>query len=90
VERDELRDVLTAKTAPSLCESFGIGIDVAAEMLVLAGDNPKRIRSEPAFAKLCGASPIPASSGTTQRHRLNWGGHRQANSALYRSVRMAS
>jgi transposase len=55
-------------------------------MLVLAGDNPKRIRSEAAFAKLCGASPIPASSGTTQRHRLNWGGHRQANSALYRSV----
>lgn len=68
------------------CEAFGIGVDVAAEMLILAGDNPERIRSEAAFAKLCGASPIPASSGNTQRHRLNWAGHRQANSALYRSV----
>lgn len=55
-------------------------------MLILAGDNPERIRSEAAFAKLCGACPIPASSGATQRHRLNWAGHRQANSALYRSV----
>ena len=55
-------------------------------MLILAGDNPERIRSEAAFAKLCGACPIPASSGSTQRHRLNYAGHRQANSALYRSV----
>jgi transposase len=55
-------------------------------MLILAGDNSERIHSEAAFAKLCGACPIPASSGTTQRHRLNYGGHRQANSALYRSV----
>jgi transposase len=85
-EHDRLLDTLTAKTAPALREAFGIGVDVAAEMLVLAGDNPKRIRSEAAFAKLCGASPIPASSGATQRHRLNWAGHRQANSALYRSV----
>jgi transposase len=85
-DHDRLLDTLTAQTAPGLREAFGIGVDVAAEMLVLAGDNPKRIRSEAAFAKLCGASPIPASSGVTQRHRLNWGGHRQANSALYRSV----
>jgi transposase len=55
-------------------------------MLILAGDNPQRIRSEPAFAKLCGVCPIPASSGKTQRHRLNYGGHRQANSALYRTI----
>jgi transposase len=55
-------------------------------MLILVGDNPERIHSEAAFAKLCGACPIPASSGTTQRHRLNYGGHRQANSALYRTV----
>lgn len=83
---DRLLDTLTAQAAPGLREAFGIGVDVAAEMLILAGDNPERIRSEAAFAKLCGASPIPASSGNTQRHRLNWAGHRQANSALYRSV----
>ena len=62
-------------------------VRTAAEMLILFGDNPDRIRSEAAFAKLCGACPIPASSGmTTGRHRLNRGGHRQANAALYRAV----
>jgi transposase len=55
-------------------------------MLIVAGDNPDRIRSEPAFAKLCGVAPLPASSGMTTRHRLNRGGHRQANAALYRVV----
>jgi transposase len=65
-DHDQLLDTLTARTAPALREAFGIGVDVAAEMLILAGDNPTRIRSEAAFAKLCGASPIPASSGTTQ------------------------
>ena len=55
-------------------------------MLILVGDNPERIRSEAAFAKLCGACPIPASSGKTIRHRLNRGGNRQANAALYRVV----
>ena len=61
--------------------------NTAAAMLILFGDNPDRIRSEAAFAKLCGACPIPASSGvTTGRHRLNRGGHRQANAALYRAV----
>ena len=63
-EHDRLLDTLTAQMAPALREAFGIGVDVAAEMLILAGDNPERIRSEAAFAKLCGASPIPASSGT--------------------------
>ena len=58
----------------------------AAEMLLLVGDNPERIHSEAAFAKLCGACPIPASSGKTIRHRLNRGGNRQANAALYRVV----
>ena len=58
-----------------------------AELLILCGDNPTRIRSEAAFAKLCGACPIPASSGrTTGRRRLYRGGHRQANAALYRTV----
>ncbi len=56
----------------------------AAEMLLLVGDNPERIHSEAAFAKMCGACPIQASSGKTNRHRLNRGGNRQANAALYR------
>jgi transposase len=58
----------------------------AAEMLLLVGDNPERIHSEAAFAKLCGVCPIPASSGKTIRHRLNRGGNRQANAVLYRVV----
>lgn len=77
---------LTAQAAPELSATFAVGPDTAAEMLIVAGDNPDRIRSEPAFAKLCGVAPIPASSGMTTRHRLNRGGHRQANAALYRVV----
>lgn len=78
---------LTSRAAPDLVASFGIGFDTAAEMLITAGDNTDRIRSEAAFAKLCGSCPIPASSGqTTGRHRLNRGGNRQANAALYRVV----
>jgi transposase len=78
---------LVKDAAPALLDAFGIGPDIAGELLVAAGDNSDRIRSESAFAKLCGVSPIPASSGmTTGRHRLNRGGNRQANSALYRAV----
>jgi transposase len=69
-----------------LVEAFGIGPDIAAELLVAAGDNTDRIRSEAAFAKLCGSCPIPASSGKTTRHRLNRGGNRQVNAALFRAV----
>ena len=64
----------------------GVGTDVAGQLLVTAGDNPQRLRSEAAFAMLCGAAPLPASSGRTHRHRLNRGGDRQANAALYRIV----
>jgi transposase len=78
---------LTKRAAPELVAAFGIGPDIAAELLVTAGDNTDRVRSEAALAKLCGACPIPASSGkTTGRHRLNRGGNRQANAALYRAV----
>ena len=78
---------ITEETAPQLTARFGIGFDCAAELLVAAGDNGERIRSEASFAKLCGVCPIPASSGrTTGRHRLNRGGNRQANAALYRIV----
>lgn len=77
----------TRAAAPQLVEAVGIGLDIAAEMLVTAGDNSTRIRSEAAFAKMCGACPIPAGSGKTNgRHRLNRGGNRQANAALYRAV----
>ena len=77
---------LTNQVAPRLVAAFGIGPDIAAELLVTAGSNGSRIRSEAAFAKLCGACPIPASSGTVKRHRLNRGGNRQANAALYRAI----
>ena len=77
---------LTQQLAPELVQAHGMGAGTAAEMLLLVGDNPERIRSEAALAKLCGACPIPASSGKTSRHRLNRGGNRQANAALYRVV----
>lgn len=69
--------------APDLVEKQGVGYESAAQLLITAGDNPDRLRSEASFAALCGVSPIPASSGKTQRHRLNRGGDRQANSALH-------
>jgi transposase len=75
---------LTKRAAPALSSLFGIAEDSAAELLLIVGDNPERIRSEASLAKLCGACPIPASSGKTSRHRLNRGGHRQANAALHR------
>ena len=79
-------DRLTAQAAPGLRQLFGVGVEIAGALLVAAGDNPQRLRSEAAFSMLCGASPIPASSGKTVRHRLNRGGNRQANTALYRIV----
>ena len=85
-QHDELLDILTRAAVPTLREAIGIGPESAAEMMIVAGDNPGRIRSEAAFAKLCGACPIPASSGLTNRHRLFRGGHRHANAALYRIV----
>jgi len=78
---------LVTDTAPQLLEQFGIGVDTAAEILIVAGDNPERIRSEAAFAKLAGISPVPTGSGMTSgRHRINHGGHRQLNAAIYRTV----
>ena len=88
----EIRDLrselqrLTRMAAPALVSIFGIGPDTAAAILVAAGSNPERLHSEAAFASLCGVSPVPASSGKTNRHRLNRGGDRQANAALYRLV----
>jgi transposase len=80
-------DRLTQEAAPDLCALKGVGTDVAGALLVTAGDNPERLRSESSFAHLCGVAPLPASSGkTTGRHRLNRGGNRQANNALWRIV----
>ena len=83
---------LVAATAPDLITLSGVGTDTAGALIVAAGDNPERLRNEATFAHLCGVSPLDASSGKQLRHRLNRGGDRQANSALWRIVvtRMAS
>ncbi len=77
---------MTADAAPRLLELHGVGPEVAAQLLITAGDNPSRLRSESAFAHLCGVAPVPASSGRIHRHRLNRAGDRQANKALYTVV----
>jgi transposase len=84
--------MLVREAAPELLALDGVGIDTAAILLVAAGDNPQRLRNEAAFAHLCGVAPIEASSGKTVRHRLNRGGNRQGNHALWRIVftRMSS
>ena len=95
---DELRELdaqlarLTKKAAPRLLARFGVGPQTAATLLITAGDNPTRLHSESALAALCGTSPLQASSGKVHRHRLNRGGDRQANNALWTiaMVRMRS
>jgi transposase len=83
---DELLADLVVATAPGLLGVHGVGVDTAATLLVTAGDNPQRLRCEAAWAHLCGVAPIEASSGKVTRHRLNRGGDRQANSALWNIV----
>jgi transposase len=83
---DELITPLVEELAPTLLAGLGVGIEVAGQLLVTAGDNPERMRHEAGFAMLCGVAPLPASSGKTQRHRLNRGGDRDANSALHLAV----
>jgi len=86
----ELDQLVTAAN-PGLRAVYGVGPDTAAQLLLTAGGNPARLRTDAAFAALCGASPIQASSGKVTRHRLSRGGDRAANNALYRIavVRMA-
>ena len=76
-------DTHVQKAAPRTTALFGVGPDVAAQLLTTAGDNPDRLHSEAALAHLCGAAPIPASSGRVSRHRLHRGGDRGANHALH-------
>jgi transposase len=81
---DDQLEPLVKKTAPRLVSQLGIGTQSAAQLLVTAGDNPERLRTEGSFAHLCGVAPLPANSGKrTDRHRLNIGGDRDANSALH-------
>jgi transposase len=89
---EQLLDPLVHETAPNLLALHGVGVDTAATLLVAAGDNPDRLRSEAAWAHLCGVAPLQASSGKVTRHRLNRGGDRNANQALWRITltRMAS
>jgi transposase len=83
---DRMLTALIEEVAPSLLELYGLGPDTAASLLVTAGDNPERLHSERAWAHLCGVTPIAASSGKVTRYRLNRGGDRNANAALYRIV----
>ncbi len=77
---------LTDQTAPGLVAMTGIGPDIAAQLLLTAGDNPHRLHTEAGFARLCGVAPIPATSGQTIKVRLHRGGDRAANAALHRAV----
>lgn len=83
-EHDAAPEALVRSRAPALVDAHGVSTGTVADMLVVLGHNLERIRSEAAFAKLGGVCPVPASSGKTNRHRLNRGGNRRANAALYR------
>ncbi|MGZ8926994.1 MAG: IS110 family RNA-guided transposase [Methylobacter sp.] len=82
-ELDKTLECLTREAAKRLRSQFGVGPQTAATLLAVAGDNPERLHSEAALAALCGANPLPASSGKTVRHRLNRSGDRSANNALW-------
>lgn len=77
---------LLSQVAPNTMDIFALGPDTAAALIISIGDNPDRLSSEAAFARLCGVAPIPASSGKPTRHRLHRGGDRQANQALHTAV----
>ncbi len=82
-ELDHQLEQLVQAAAPRTVQLFGVGTQAASQLLVTAGQNINRLKSEAAFAKMCGTAPIPASSGRTTRHRLDYGGDRQANRALH-------
>lgn len=82
----QLRSIVTETAPAGLLKLQGVGPDVAAALMIAAGDNPERLRSEASFAALCGVSPLDCSSGKQDRHRLNRGGNRDANMALWRIV----
>jgi len=77
---------LLEQVASKTLNTFALGPDAAAALVISIADNPRRLINEAAFAHLCGVAPIPASSGKTVRHRLHRGGDRQANQALHTAV----
>jgi transposase len=79
-------DRLTMQHCPELRNTYGVGVDISATLVMAVGDNQERMKSEASFAALCGVNPLPASSGKVVRHRLNRSGNRQANCALHRIV----
>ena len=85
-ELDAVLNPIVVRTAPALVARVGVGPETAGAILVAVGDNPERMRSEASFAHLCGVAPIEASSGKVVRYRLDRGGDRQANSALWRII----
>lgn len=87
-EQEECMLGLLRTNAPALLDMYCCGTISAARLAIAAGDNPERLETEAAFASLCGASPIEASSGKVKRHRLNRGGNRQANRALHTIARL--
>ena len=82
-ELDQQLERLVSLAAPRTVELFGVGTQGASQLLITAGQNIERLHGEAAFAKICGAAPIQASSGRSSRHRLDYGGDRQANRALH-------
>jgi transposase len=86
IDLDKVITPLVAALNPDLLARHGVGVDTAGQLLVTAGNNPHRLRNEAAAAALTGTCPVPASSGKTRRHRLNRGGDRHANAAIYRVV----
>ena len=82
-ELQEQIERLVRESSPQLVAMDGVGPDTAATLSIVAGDNPERLKSEAAFANLCGAAPVPASSGKVVRRRLNPHGNREANRALH-------
>jgi transposase len=79
----QLAELVTDITPPEMLERMGVGANVAASLLIAAGDKPQRLSKESSFAALCGSSPEDASSGKQKRHRLNRGGDRQTHAALW-------
>jgi transposase len=82
----ELAIVVAAAAPTRLLQEHGIGIDVAGAIVTAVGDNPERLATEGSFAALAGTSPVDASSGRQRRHRLNRGGNRELNNAIWRIV----
>ena len=81
--KDHSAFIIVDELAPELIKRHAVGYESASQLMITAGDNSQQLRTESGFAALCGVSPVPVSSGKTNRYRLNRGGDRAANSALH-------